>query len=351
MNKKLLFLPVAMLLSAGLLNVTDAAVAPVPIMTVPRARLPLELYEKVPIPGHYGRIDHFDGRGRMLYFSIVGSNGVGVENWFDGSLAHFIPGVPGPQGEVYAPGFNELFSASSHGAVYIFDASTYQLKKTIKFSGDADDEVWDPVHKRVLVAEGDWPNGAIAAIDPATDSLAGKVWKTGHHPERFAIELHGPMLYANCPTCDRNRGVVEAINRDTGKVTKWPLPGGLRGNYAMTFDEADHRLFTVTRKDPMLIVFNTRTGQVVSLVPGIVGEADDAFYDAARKRIYIIGGQGFVSVVQQMTADRYGLIANVPTKVGARTGYFDVRMDRLYVGVQAEGDEPAEVMGFEAEDN
>jgi hypothetical protein len=57
-----------------------------------------------------------------------------------------------------------------------------------------------------------------------------------------------------------------------------------------------------------------------------------------------------VSVVQQMTPNRYGLIANVPTKVGARTGYFDVHMDRLYVGVQAEGNVPAEVMGFEAED-
>jgi DNA-binding beta-propeller fold protein YncE len=347
MNKNV-FCALAVLLSAGCLNVADAAAAPAPAMTVPRARLPLELYEKVPIPGHYGRIDHFDGQGRMLYFSIVGSDGVGVENWFDGSLVHFIPGVPGPQGELYAPLFNELFSASSHGAVYIFDASTYRLKKTIEFSGDADDEVWDPVHKLVLVGEGDWPNGGIAAINPATNSRVGKVWTTGHHPERFAIEMHGPMLYANCPTC--GSGVVEAINRDTGKVTKWPLPGGLRGNYAMTFDEPDHRLFTVTRKNPMLIIFDTRTGKAVSLVAGIVGEADDAFYDASRKRIYIIGGQGFVSVVQQMTPDLYGLIANVPTRVGARTGYFNAHMDRLYVGVQAEGDEPAEVMGFEAVD-
>lgn len=346
MNKKRLIL-LGTLMSAALSSLVFATVAPVPAMKVPPARLPLELYEKVPVPGHDGRIDHFDGQGRMLYFSIVGSNGVGVENWFDGSLVHFIPGVPGPQGELYAPGFNELFSASSHGKVYIFNASTYQLKKTITFSGDADDEVWDPVHKQALVAEGDWPNGAIVAINPATNNLVGKAWKIGHHPERFAIELHGAMLYANCPTCGN---AVEAINRDTGQVTKWALPAGLRGNYAMTFDEADHRLFTITRKIPMLIVFDTRTGRVVSLVPGIVGEADDAFYDASRKRIYIIGGQGFVSVVQQMTPNRYGLIANVPTKVGARTGYFDVRMDRLYVGVQAEGDSPAEIMGFEAED-
>jgi hypothetical protein len=153
MNKKLLVaLPI--LLAASYLNVAPAAVAPVPAMKVPSVGLPLQLYEKVPIPGHFGRVDHFDGQGRMLYFSIVGSNGVGVENWFDGSLVHFIPGVPGPQGELYAPGFNELFSASSHGSVYIFDASTYRRKKTLKFSGDADDEVWDPVGRGSWLPKG-----------------------------------------------------------------------------------------------------------------------------------------------------------------------------------------------------
>jgi hypothetical protein len=51
-----------------------------------------------------------------------------------------------------------------------------------------------------------------------------------------------------------------------------------------------------------------------------------------------------------MSPDRYGLIANVPTKVGARTGYWNAGHDRLYIGVQAEGDDPAQILGFEAED-
>ena len=88
----------------------------------------------------------------------------------------------------------------------------------------------------------------------------------------------------------------------------------------------------------------------VAAVPGIVGESDDVYFDSARKRIYVIGGQGYVSVVQQMSPDRYGLIANVPTKVGARTGYWNEQHDRLYVGVQAEGAAPAQILGFEAED-
>lgn len=319
--------------------------APVAAQRSPRARLPLELYEKVPVPGHLGRIDHFSGNGRMIYFSIVGSNGIGVENWFDGRAVGFIPGVLEPQGELFAPGFNKIFSASAQGKVYIFDGTTYQLQKTIDFGADADNLRWDPVHKLVLVGFGE-EAGGVAEIDPATNARVGKVLKTGGHPESFQIELNGPMMYVNCPDAGQ---VIEAVNRNTGQVTKWPLHD-LRGNFAMALDEADHRVFTATRKIPMLVVFDTATGQEVARVPGIVGEADDVYFDAARKRIYVIGGQGFISVVQQITPDRYGLIANVPSKIGARTGYWNPQMDRLYVGVQAEGSKPAEILGYEAED-
>ena len=309
------------------------------------SRLPLELYEQVPVPGLLGRMDHFSGGGHMVYFSVTGSNGVGIENWFDGRSVGFIPGVPEPQGVLYVPGFDKIFVASSQGTLHIFNAKTHKLEKSIDFHEDADNLRWDPGHKVVLVGFGE-DDGGIASIDPATDKQVGRVLKAGGHPEGFQVEQHGPMIYLNCPDAGQ---VVEAVNRDTGQVTKWPLHG-VSGNFAMALDEADHRVFTATRKIPMLVVFNTDTGQEVARIPDIAGEADDVYFDSARKRIYIIGGQGFVSVVQQITPDRYGLIANVPTKVGARTGYWNEAHDRLYVGVQAEGNEPAEILGFEAED-
>lgn len=309
------------------------------------SRLPLELYEQVPIPGHLGRIDHFSGNGRLVYFSMDGSQGIGIENWFEGREVGFIGGVPEPQGVLYVPGFDKIFAASAQGKVYIFTGKTHRLEKSIDFGEDADNLRWDPVHKQVLVGFGE-EDGGIASIDPATDARAGTVLKTGGHPEGFQAELQGPMIYINCPDAGQ---VVEALNRDTGQVTRWPLHGA-SGNFAMALDETDHRLFSATRKIPALVVFNTQTGQQIAEVPDIVGEADDVYFDTVRKRIYVIGGQGFVSVVQQITPDRYGLIANVPTQVGARTGYWNESHDRLYVGVQAEGNQPAEILGFEAED-
>lgn len=308
-------------------------------------RLPLELYESVPIPGHLGRIDHFSGNGRLVYFSMDGSQGIGIENWFEGREVGFIAGVPEPQGVLYVPGFDEIFAASAQGKVYIFSGKTHRLEKSIDFGADADNLRWDPVHKVVLVGFGE-DDGGIASIDPGSDARVGTVLKTGGHPEGFQAEQQGPIIYVNCPDAGQ---VVEAVNRTTGQVSRWPLPG-VSGNFAMALDEADHRLFSATRKVPALVVFDTQTGRQVAAVPGIAGEADDVYFDASRRRIYIIGGQGFVSVVQEITPDRYGLIANVPTKVGGRTGYWNESHDRLYVGVQAQGNQPAEILGFEAED-
>ncbi|MGH9374860.1 MAG: YncE family protein, partial [Terriglobia bacterium] len=149
----------------------------------------------------------------------------------------------------------------------------------------------------------------------------------------------------NCPDAGN---LVEAVNRNTGAVEKWPIHGA-RGNYAMALNEADHRLYTVTRKPPYLIVFNTDTGQEVARVPGVAGECDDVYFDATRKRIYIIGGVGLISVVQEIDPDHYSLIQNIPSTVGARTGYWYAQHDRLYVGVQAEGNLPAQLFGYEAE--
>ena len=66
--------------------------------------------------------------------------------------------------------------------------------------------------------------------------------------------------------------------------------------------------------------------------------------------IYVIGGAGLISVFQQNDPDHYELVANVPSGIGIRTGYFFGRRDRLYVGVPAKGNEPAQVWTYEAED-
>jgi hypothetical protein len=70
--------------------------------------------------------------------------------------------------------------------------------------------------------------------------------------------------------------------------------------------------------------------------------------DAARKRIYVPGREGYISVFQQEDADRYELLAKVPTDIGGRTaGYFGKGkkgLDYFYLAVPARAAQGAELL-------
>jgi hypothetical protein len=308
---------------------------------------PLQLEEQIPVPAVAGRLDHFsaDVKRKRLFVSALGNNTVEVIDTFAGRVIQSIKGLSQPQGSLYVPGFDKLYVANAaDGKVRVYDGATYTLKKTIDFGKDPDNLRYDAASKKVFVGFGE-DDGGIAMVDPATDERVGAVLKTEGHPESFQVEASGAHVFVNVPDAGN---VVESIDRKTGAVTKWPLTG-LRANYAMALNEADHRLFTVTRKTPMLVVLDTTTGKEVARLRA-AGECDDVFFDEPRKRVYVIGAEGLISVFQQNDPDHFELVANVPSAIGIRTGFFYGKRDRLYVGVPAKGSEPAQIWTFEAED-
>jgi hypothetical protein len=318
----------------------------VPFQTA-REISPLQLEEQVPIPNVAGRLDHFsaDVKRKRLFVSALGNNTVEVVDVFAGRDIHSIQGLREPQGVLYVSNVDKLYVANAgDGKVNVYDGTTYTLRKSIELGDDPDNIRFDPSSQEVLVGFGE-DDGGIATIDPATDEVRGRVLKTGGHPESFQVEASGNHIFVNVPDAGN---VVESIDRKTGAVAKWPLKN-LRGNYAMALDEESHRLFTVTRKTPMLVVLNTQTGVEVARLRA-AGECDDVFFEATRKRIYEIGGEGFISVFQQEDPDHYSLIQNVPSTIGVRTGFWFAKRDRFYVGVPAKGNEPAQVWTYEAED-
>lgn len=116
----------------------------------------------------------------------------------------------------------------------------------------------------------------------------------------------------------------------------------------MAFDETNGRLFVVCRAPATLEVLDTSSGHIVAKLP-VVGDSDDVFYDPARKRIYATGGEGAISVYQQQDADHYKEIATIPTVKGARTSFFSVDLNRLFVAVRRESSQSAAIRVYRAE--
>ena len=315
--------------------------APVAAQGPSRELAPLQLIQRIPTPGVMGRIDHFTAypKRRLLIFAALGNNTVEVVNTFEAKVVHSLKGLNEPQGVLYVPGFDKIFVANAgSGVVNVFDGKTYAPRKSIALGeeSDTDNLRWDEASKRVFVGI----VGGIAMIDAATEARVGKVLKgSGGHSESFQLEKKGSRVFVNVPDDD---SVVNVIDRKTGELTKWGL-NGVKANYPMALDEDNRRLFVVTRRPPFVMVLDTDTGKEVARVP-VGGSCDDVYFDAERKRIYALGGEGFISVVQQNDPDHYTLAANIPSAVGVRTGIFFG--NSLYVGVPAAGLEPAQIWNY-----
>ena len=307
---------------------------------------PIRAVQEIPLPGVQGRLDHFtiDAKRKRVIFSGLGNNSVQVVDAFAGRMIHQIDGLAEPQGTLYLAEWGKLFVAdSADGHVTVYDGAKFGLIDTIDFGegSDPDNLRYDAVAKKIYVGYGD---GAIGVIDPATDKRLPTVYKLEGHPEGFQLETKGPRIFVNVADAKS----IEVINRSTGKMVTWSLPNGHSANFPMVLDEADRRVFIGTRKPSRLTVLDMDSGKVVASVP-TVGDMDDMFYDSSRKRIYVAGGEGFLSVVQQVDADHFTDMGKFATALGTRTGVWYEKRDRLYVGAPASGVLGARLLVFEAQ--
>ena len=303
----------------------------------------------IPLPNVKGRIDHFafDPTHNRLFVSALGNNteeiiGIGAQ-----TVVHTISAVPTPQGVAYSPETNKLFVGSDKGKLYIYDGSTFDLITSIDFGDDVDNLRYDATGQRLYVGYGDEKTGAIGMVDTATNKRLDDVAKLGVNPESFQLSASSRIIYVILPDLKK----IAVIDRTTHSITRWPVI--FESNFPMALDEADHRLFVATRSPALLAVFDTSSGRLVATLP-TVQDSDDLYYDSARKRVYVSGGEGYISVFQQDDADHYKLLAKIQTALGARTaGYFGKGrkgLDRLYLAVPARADHGAEVWIYTVQD-
>src|SRR5438093_11580935 len=226
---------------------------------------PLLLVQEIPLPNVGGRIDHFtvDPKRKRVIGAALGNNTVEVVDTFSGRDAHSITGAAAPQGLAYVSELNKLFVANgTDGKLRIYDGGSFKLLNTVDIGEDADNVRYDPAEKRVYVAYGGDEEGGIAVIDAAIGKRLDDVAKLDAHPESFQIAASKPVIYANIAT----KAKVVVIDRNTHKVTDWPLRNG-KANYPMALDEADHRLLVVTRKPAQLVVLDSDSGAMAATAP------------------------------------------------------------------------------------
>ena len=309
---------------------------------------PLVLVRIIPIPGVLGRFDHMavDNKGGRVFAAVYGNDSVQVIDTARGKRVRSLQeGFIKPQMVAYLPDLNRIVvSNEGDGSCKVFDAETFKLIDTVKFSEDADQLRYDPATKRVYVGYGD---GAIGAFDATTNKRIEGDFELGAHPESFQLEEKGPRIFVNLASISQ----IAVINRNTRKIEKWKL-GDAGTNFPMALDEVNRRLFVGARRPARLLVLDMDTGRQIASLPG-AADTDDMSYDVERKRIYLTSGEGYIFVYQQIDPDRYERIAKIPTAIGARTSaYFGQvgKHNSFYLMVPARANRDAELWVYETRD-
>jgi hypothetical protein len=301
----------------------------------------LELKQTIPLAGVEGRIDHLDldAAGDRLFVCALGNNSVEVLDLRKAERVHSIGGLGAPQGLAYIADLNRLFIANDKGGLCNFyDAKSWQPVGTVDLQDDADNVRYDSATKQIYVGFG---NGGIGVVNATNGKRTGSI-KLAAHPEAFELEKHGRRIFVNVP----NAGHVAVIDRDKGEVIATWKPDGASANFPMALDEANHRLFVGCRTPAKLVVLNTDSGATVTTLD-ISGDADEVFYDAKRRRLYAICGEGYVDIMEQTDSDHYNRAMKVPTASGARTGFFMPEWDALFVAVPHRGKQASEIRRYQ----
>ncbi len=301
---------------------------------------PVRLIRTIPVPNIKGRIDHMasDAPGKRLFVAALGNNSVEAIDLGEGKSIKSIQGLKEPQGVLVIPELNLLLVANGgDGVLNIYNSESLAPVMAIRFSGDADNIRYDQAAGRVYVGYGE---GAIGIVDAKSLRRIGDIALLGH-PESFQLETKGQRIFVNVPTAGK---IVVLDRTKQSAIGEWPVEGSC-SNFPMALDEEGKHLLVACRHPAKIIMYDTDTGKKVSSFP-IADDADDLYFDAARKLVYVSCGAGVLQVFRQAPDGAYSLSQEIPTGTRARTSLFSPEQSRLYVAVPRSGRKSAEIQVF-----
>jgi hypothetical protein len=300
--RRTILLPLAALAFCGV-SISQNAAAP---------NQPLKLERVIPMPGVEGRIDHLaaDVDSNRVVMAALGNGTVEEVDLSRGERTGEIKGLKEPQGLLYLPQFSTLYVATGgDGQVRSYNGKTLALIGSVKLGDDADNVRYDQKTDSVMVGYGE---GAIAFLPRDLKSKAKAEVALTAHPESFQVSSNGSHLLVNLPH-DQSIAFIDLATQRV--VSKWTHLGA-QSNFPMAVDRRHGRFFVACRAPAQLLELREDTPSVVARI-STVGDADDLFWDEAHNRIFVIGGEGFVDVVDAPPNGQMKSIAHIPTAPGA----------------------------------
>ena len=287
-----------------------------------RADSPYRFFRAIPIGGDSGWDNlRIDEGARRLYVSHA--TRVVVVDIDRNAIVGEIEGTPGVHGIALAPELGRGFTSNGReGMAGIFDLGTLKTLAKVPTGANPDAILYVPGHREVYTFNGRAHSATAFAADTgdvvATIPLPGK-------PEFAAVDPQTGLIYDNLE--DGNE--VAVIDSGTRRVVSlWPIAPGESAS-GMAIDVAHHRLF-LGCENRLMAVMDSTNGRIVATLP--IGEGVDAnAFDPGTQLAFSSNGSGTVTVVREVTPERFEVLQVLPTVRSARTMALDPKTHAIYL--------------------
>jgi DNA-binding beta-propeller fold protein YncE len=261
-----------------------------------------------------------DGKAQRLY--IARATRVAVIDLATAQGVAEIPDTPGVHAIALATDLNRGYiSCGQSNVVKVFALDSREIIATIP-SGDGPDAiVYEPITQRVFAFNGRGHSATV--IDAHTNLVVATIPLAGK-PEFSRADERGNVFVNIEDTAELGR-----IDARTATLTaRWRLahceePSGL------AIDMTHRRGFS-TCGNEILAITNLDSGAAVASLP-IGRGVDGAVFDPDSQTVFSSNGEGTLSVVRELTPDRYVTAQTLVTQRGARTMALDLTTHRLYL--------------------
>ena len=296
-------------------------------------------------------------------YSITGTINIGGNGWWDylsidnaghhlfvsnGNKVHIIDlktdkqigeidNLNGVHGIAIANEFNKGFISNGRSdTVTVFDLKTFKVIADIHVTGKNPDAIaYDPYSKRVFTFNGRSSN--VTAIDAKIDKVVGTITLDGR-PE-FAVSNGKGKMYVNI----ESKSEITEFNPKTLKVLHtWSIAPG-EDPSGLAIDVKNNRLFAGCH-NKMMVVVDANTGKVIA-TPKIGEGVDACGYDPATHFAFSSCGEGVLSVIKEVSPNKFENIDNVKTIRRARTMELDESTHNIYMSTLVPGKDNKDSFG------
>lgn len=207
------------------------------------------------------------------------------------------------------------------GDLTVFNINTNAAIKKIKAGENPDAIFYDEFSRKIYVCNG--RSLDISVIDPATDMVIATI-ALGGKPETAVSDGKG-KIFVNLE--DKNE--VLSIDARTFKVLqRFKLEGGEEPS-GLAIDRSTSRLF-VGCGNKVLLVLDAHTGKKISILP--IGDGcDGVAFDPSLKLAYSSNGDGTLTVIKEISANKFTVLENIKTARGARTIALDYTTHHIFL--------------------